>query len=171
MLTFVAINVYLSSQLQEESTDDGSSSPRHYAPSPPPVSRIASTSTPPLTPQSSKKIFMETLLMPTPNTIDSVFDEEKALELFASNHKDIQISVSDCVGIVCIAPLFPLCLFVSVSLLSYKCLQAGPQWNTKPPSLTITVSDRASQTRTSGIRLPKLYNVRTKVCCIVKTTL
>lgn len=120
MLTFVAINVYLSSQLQEESTDDGSSSPRHYAPSPPPVSRIASTSTPPLTPQSSKKIFMETLLMPTPNTIDSVFDEEKALELFASNHKDIQISVSDCVGIVCIAPLFLLCLFVSVSLLSYN---------------------------------------------------
>ena len=120
MLTFVAINVYLSSQLQEESTDDGSSSPRHYAPSPPPVSRIASTSTPPLTPQSSKKIFMETLLMPTPNTIDSVFDEEKALELFASNHKDIQISVSDCVGIVCIAPLFPLCPFVSVSLLSYN---------------------------------------------------
>ena len=32
--------------------------------------------------------------MPTPNTIDSIFDEEKALELFASDHKDIKISVS-----------------------------------------------------------------------------
>ena len=42
-------------------------------------------------------------------------------------------------------------------------LQAGPKWNTKPPSLTVTVSDDVVQGRSSGIRMPKLYHVRTKV--------
>ncbi|XP_003384967.1 PREDICTED: uncharacterized protein LOC100640359 [Amphimedon queenslandica] len=124
--------------LEEEHTDDQPGSPIHKAPSPSIPSHVASSiqtpSSPlltPLTPKSSKKIFMETLLMPTPNTIDSIFDEEKALELFASDHKDIKIS-------------------------------AGPRWNTKPPSLTITVSDDVVQGRSSGVRTPKLYHVRTK---------
>ena len=36
-------------------------------------------------------MFMETLLTPTPNTIDKVFDGERAAEIFA--HTEIQISV------------------------------------------------------------------------------
>ena len=48
----------------------------------------------PLTPQSSKKEFMETLLMPTPHTIDKIYDPQKAAELFVRDHTDIRISVS-----------------------------------------------------------------------------
>ena len=58
-----------------------------------PKHKILSNFVTPLTPQTNKKVFIETLLMPTPSTIDRVFDEEKAIELFAANHNDIQISV------------------------------------------------------------------------------
>ena len=49
----------------------------------------------PLTPQSSKKEFMQTLLMPTPVTIDNIYDPQKAAELFVRDHTDIRISVSE----------------------------------------------------------------------------
>lgn len=103
--------------------------------------------------------------MPTPNTIDSIFDEEKARELFASDHKDIKISVRVFVKEV---KNNKIVFVFSLSCIIFDCffpshLQAGPKWNTKPPSLTITVSDDVVQGRSSGIRTPKLYHVRTKV--------
>lgn len=53
---------------------------------------------------------METLLTPTPNTIDDVFDEDTAAELFAASHNDIQISVS-VVTAVSLFRVIPLSLF------------------------------------------------------------
>ena len=43
---------------------------------------------------SSKKVFMETLLTPTPNTIEKVFNSDKAAELFMEGHRDILVEVS-----------------------------------------------------------------------------
>ena len=37
---------------------------------------------------------METLLTPTPNTIEKVFNSDKAAELFMEGHRDILVEVS-----------------------------------------------------------------------------
>lgn len=68
-------------------------SPKHLVISPASSLPVSFTSLAPLTPQSNKKVFMETLLTPTPNTIDRVFDKEKAIELYAADHNDIKITV------------------------------------------------------------------------------
>ncbi len=49
---------------------------------------------PPLTPGSSKKAFMETLLTPSTNIQEQLYDKEKASDLFVQGHSEITISVS-----------------------------------------------------------------------------
>ena len=48
---------------------------------------------PPLTPGSSKKAFMETLLTPSTNVQDQLYDRDKASDIFVQGHSDISISV------------------------------------------------------------------------------
>ena len=48
----------------------------------------------PLTPGSSKKAFMETLLTPSTNVQDQIYDKDKASDIFVQGHSDISISVS-----------------------------------------------------------------------------
>ena len=48
----------------------------------------------PLTPKSSKKAFMETLLTPAHSTQEEIFDKEKVAELFMPGHTHIGITVS-----------------------------------------------------------------------------
>ncbi len=48
---------------------------------------------PPLTPGSSKKAFMETLLTPSTNVQDQLYDGEKASDIFVQGHSEISISV------------------------------------------------------------------------------
>ena len=49
----------------------------------------------PLTPHSTKKAFMETMLAPEPSTLDDIYDEERARELFVPSHNVVSIEVSD----------------------------------------------------------------------------
>ena len=47
----------------------------------------------PLTPRTSKKAFMETLLTPAYSTQEEIYDAEKAMELFIPLHTEIKITV------------------------------------------------------------------------------
>ncbi len=60
---------------------------------------------PPLTPGSSKKAFMETLLTPSTNVQDQLYDREKASDIFVQGHSEISISV--CFLHVCCIEVIP----------------------------------------------------------------
>ena len=64
-----------------------------------PVVQEPTDSTPipptPLTPRSSKKAFMETLLAPEPSTLDEIYDTERAAELFVPGYVDVAIAVRE----------------------------------------------------------------------------
>lgn len=47
----------------------------------------------PLTPRSTKKAFMETMLAPEPSTLDDIYDEERAREVFVPGHNVVSIEV------------------------------------------------------------------------------
>jgi hypothetical protein len=47
----------------------------------------------PLTPRSTKKAFMETLLAPELSTLDEVYDEERAKEVFIPGYSEVSIKV------------------------------------------------------------------------------
>ena len=47
----------------------------------------------PLTPRSTKKAFMETLLAPQPSALDEIYDEERAREVFVAGHNEVAIEV------------------------------------------------------------------------------
>ena len=74
--------------------------PSRLLPAPPPLPQlpipegIIERPHPPLTPKSSKKAFMETLLTPAHSTQEEIFDKEKVAELFMPGHTHIGITVS-----------------------------------------------------------------------------
>ena len=47
----------------------------------------------PLTPHSTKKAFMETMLAPEPTTLDEIYDDERAREVFVTGHHVVSIEV------------------------------------------------------------------------------
>jgi hypothetical protein len=47
----------------------------------------------PLTPHSTKKAFMETMLAPEPSTLDEIYDDERAREVFVTEHHVVSIEV------------------------------------------------------------------------------
>ena len=49
----------------------------------------------PLTPHSKKKAFMDTMLAPEPSTLDEIYDEERAREIFVPGHNAVTIDVRE----------------------------------------------------------------------------
>ena len=50
----------------------------------------------PITPRSSKKMFMDALLAPATLTQEPLYDRDKAADIFAPGHVDISITVGIC---------------------------------------------------------------------------
>ena len=76
-------------ELEEASDHGGFVKPKQH-----PSVTALSNSASPLTPTSSKKVFMETLLTPTHNTAEHIYDPKKANELFVADHSEVHIAVS-----------------------------------------------------------------------------
>lgn len=74
----------------EEATDQGVGAEADQHPA---VTALADSSYP-LTPKSSKKVFMETLLTPTHSTVEHIYDAKKAQEIFVADHSEVHITVS-----------------------------------------------------------------------------
>ena len=64
----------------------------------------------PITPRTSKKMFMDALLAPATLTQEPLYDRDKAADIFAPGHADISITV----GIYMCTPVYwEVCCFMN----------------------------------------------------------
>lgn len=94
---------------------------------------------------------METLLTPSTNIQEQLYDREKASDLFVQGHSEISISVR--------------CLYKNNNVHSTWEMffaQAGPKWDCFPPTLTIVIKNLHTETRFSGVKHFTVFDVETK---------